>query len=301
MLNITGTFLDEISYDIPHQNWGRKEWERDFAAMKSIGIDTVVMIRCGLRRFMTYPSDVLKNEIKAFTPPEDLVAMFLDLAEANDMQFFFGTYDHGLQWNAASWEDFTGLNCRLVEEAWKRYGSCKAFKGWYLSVEISRDNPYVARGYDRLGKRCKELSGGLPVLISPYIQGSKSNDGATDTATHAREWNSLLAQIKGAVDILAFQDGHCEYDELPEYLRINSELAARYDMQSWTNCETFDRDMPIHFLPIKWEKMYHKLRAAEAAGMQKAITFEFSHFMSPNSIYAGAHGLFNRYKEYMNI
>ena len=73
------------------------------------------------------------------------------------------------------------------------------------------------------------------------------------------------------------------------------------NMQSWTNCESFDRDMPIRFLPIKWEKMYHKLRAAEAAGMQKAITFDFSHFMSPNSMYASAHGLFDRYKEYMQL
>ena len=29
-LNITGTFLDEISHDIPHQNWGEGEWDRDF-------------------------------------------------------------------------------------------------------------------------------------------------------------------------------------------------------------------------------------------------------------------------------
>ena len=36
-MKITGTFLDEISHDIPHQNWGRKEWDQDFAAMKSIG------------------------------------------------------------------------------------------------------------------------------------------------------------------------------------------------------------------------------------------------------------------------
>ena len=31
-MQITGTFLDEISHDIPHQNWGRAEWDRDFAA-----------------------------------------------------------------------------------------------------------------------------------------------------------------------------------------------------------------------------------------------------------------------------
>lgn len=44
-LRITGTFLDEISHDIPHQNWGEKEWDNDFANMKAIGIDTVIMIR----------------------------------------------------------------------------------------------------------------------------------------------------------------------------------------------------------------------------------------------------------------
>ncbi len=55
-IKFCATFLDEISTDIPHQNWGIKEWDRDFEAMKAIGIDTVVMIRCGLERFITYPS-----------------------------------------------------------------------------------------------------------------------------------------------------------------------------------------------------------------------------------------------------
>lgn len=52
---ITGTFIDEISHDIPHQNWGPAEWEKDFQHMKAAGIDTVIVIRCGYRRFLTYP------------------------------------------------------------------------------------------------------------------------------------------------------------------------------------------------------------------------------------------------------
>ena len=36
-MRLTGTFLDEISYDIPHQNWGYQEWDRDFAAMAAMG------------------------------------------------------------------------------------------------------------------------------------------------------------------------------------------------------------------------------------------------------------------------
>ncbi len=52
-------------------------------------------------------------------------------------------------------------------------------------------------------------------------------------------------------------------------------------MQCWTNAESFDRDMPIRFLPIKFDKLRMKLEAAKRAGYDKAITFEFSHFMSP--------------------
>jgi hypothetical protein len=59
--------------------------------------------------------------------------------------------------------------------------------------------------------------------------------------------------------------------------------------------------MPIKFLPIKWEKMLLKLEAARKAGLDKAITFEFSHFMSPNSVYAAAGNLYRRYAEYFNI
>ena len=33
---IKATFLDEISWDIPHQNWGTKEWDQDFKAMKKM-------------------------------------------------------------------------------------------------------------------------------------------------------------------------------------------------------------------------------------------------------------------------
>ena len=30
MMGITGTFLDEITHDIPSQNWGEEEWAADF-------------------------------------------------------------------------------------------------------------------------------------------------------------------------------------------------------------------------------------------------------------------------------
>ena len=54
-MKINATFLDEISWDIPHQNWGVEEWDRDFRAMKDMGINTVVLIRAGLGRWIAAP------------------------------------------------------------------------------------------------------------------------------------------------------------------------------------------------------------------------------------------------------
>jgi hypothetical protein len=56
--------------------------------------------------------------------------------------------------------------------------------------------------------------------------------------------------------------------------------------------------MPIKFLPIKFDKLRLKLEAAAKAGYDKAITFEFSHFMSPQSAYLQAGHLYNRYREH---
>lgn len=49
MLFIIGIFLDEISYDIFYQNWGRREWDVDFVWMKKMGIDIVILICCGYK------------------------------------------------------------------------------------------------------------------------------------------------------------------------------------------------------------------------------------------------------------
>lgn len=88
-------------------------------------------------------------------------------------------------------------------------------------------------------------------------------------------------------------------NELDEFLLVNKQLADRYGIRSWSNSESFDRDMPIKFMPIKWEKLLMKLKAAERAGMEQTITFEFSHFMSPQSAYLQAGHLYNRYREYL--
>lgn len=309
-MHISGTFLDEISHDIPHQNWGPAEWELDFQHMQRMGIDTVILIRCGYKRWLTYPSEVLMREEGAYRPPLDLVALFLELSERYGMAFYFGLYDSGQYWwEQGDYQRELDLNRLVMDEVWARYGQAPAFKGWYICQEVSRKTGQIIELYRQLGLHCKGLSAGLPTLISPYIDGTKAlmahESGLTKAQAvslreHEREWGEIFDGIKEAVDIVAFQDGHVDYHELASYFAVNKQLADRYGLSCWTNAESFDRDMPIKFLPIKWEKLRLKLEAAKAAGLEKAITFEFSHFMSPQSAYPQAHHLYNRYQAYRN-
>lgn len=308
-MKISGTFLDEISHDIPHQNWGKNEWEADFQHMQKVGIDTVILIRSGYKRQLTYPSEFLIENEGAYRPYVDLLGLFLELAEKYDMSFYFGLYDSGKYWwEEGNFQKETEINLRVIDEVWENYGHKPAFKGWYLSQEVSRKTGSIISLYTALAKHCKDISGGLPTLISPYIDGTKAilsskaslkKEESISLKQHEEEWSEIFDGIKEVVDIVAFQDGHVELHQLADYFALNKEMADRFSMRSWTNAESFDRDMPIKFLPIKWDKLRRKLEAAHAAGLEKAITFEFSHFMSPQSTYPQAGHLYNRYQEFL--
>lgn len=309
-LKITGTFLDEISHDIPHQNWGEKEWDQDFKNMKAIGIDTVIMIRSGYRKFITYPSKYLLKK-GCYMPSVDTLDMFLRLAQKYGMKFYFGLYDSGRYWDTGdlSWE--IEDNKYVIDEVWENYGKkYDSFKGWYISGEISRKTKGAIGAFHAMGKQCKDVSGGLPTFISPWIDGKKAvmasggeltKADAVSVQEHEKEWGEIFEGIHDVVDACAFQDGHIDYDELDAFFEVNKKLADKYNMQCWTNAETFDRDMPIKFFPIKFDKLRLKLEAAKRANYDKAITFEFSHFLSPQSAYLQAGHLYDRYKEYFQI
>ncbi len=303
---IHATFLDEVSWDIPHQNWGVKEWDADFKAMKSIGINTVVMIRAGLGWWVASPFKSILETEDVYYPPMDLTEMFLTLADKHQMNFFFGMYDSGRYWIDGEFQKEIDLNLKLIDEVWEKYGHHESFKGWYLSQEISRRTKNMSKIYAEVGKHAKAVSNNLTTLVSPYVHGVKtdqvmSGERAITVEEHEKEWNDILSNVEGAVDILAFQDGQVDYHELPEYLVSNKKMADAHGMRCWTNLESFDRDMPIRFLPIKWEKMLLKLEAARIAGMEDVITFEFSHFMSPNSTYPQAGHLYERYRNHFNL
>ncbi len=294
-LRITGTFLNEISFDIPSQNWGPETWSDDFDAMKAIGIDTVVIIKGGLRKQTVFPSRVIGTH-----NTEDLAAVFLEEAAKRNMGLYFGNYDSWDWARQGSWKEEIELSKLFMQEVWERYGSSPSFAGWYLTHETSHRRFHFREIYMELSEHAKTLAPDKPVLISPFYPSRKVyGDEALAPSEFADNWRDMLRGIT-TIDYAAFQDGTAPLDQLDEYLRQASLVMDELGIQLWNNVETFSRDMPIRFPPIDWRELREKLFIA-ARYARKNITFEFSHFMSPHSCYPAARHLYERYREFFHL
>lgn len=307
---ITGTFIDDGLGDIASNNWGIKEWERDFFVMKEVGISTVIPLRCGLCDWANYPSEALVKYAGARLPENDWIGMMLSLAEKYEMEFLMPIY---CGWYTDKQKELS-INFNVIDELWAKYGKSKNFKGWYNSFELNSRFKSSADMVASVGRHCKEVSGNLPVLLSPYIPYTLFNPAKEKTLKnisceksqlqqHYADWDEMLGELEGSTDIIAFQDGHVAYHEFADFLAINSKVIKKHNMKIWTNVELFSRDMPhFRFPPLDWRIVDYKLSEAEKKGqVEKAITFEFAHFMSPFSLWASARNLFCRYCEHNGI
>jgi hypothetical protein len=295
---ISGTFLDEITHDIPAQNWGERQWRKEFELYTRIGIDTVIVIRAGYQNKCIFPARSIPNLLPIY---EDLGELFYSLADEYGLNVYLGTYDSGFHWMRGAWWDEVEVNKAFIDEAVERYGHHPSFKGWYLCHETSRNDANIIELFNHIGGHCKAAKD-APVLISPFPQGAKQFSGGNIMSLDEsfRHWERIFAETKGAFDICAFQDGQIHYQELPRFHEGIGELGKKHGVTIWSNVETFDRDMPIKFPPADWRYLRFKLEAA-AAVAEKVITFEFPHFMSPHSSYPSAHHLFERYCEHQGI
>jgi hypothetical protein len=289
---LTGTFLDEITHDIPSQNWGREDWQREFDLYQKIGIDTVIIIRAGYQNKCIFPARSVPGLLPIY---DDLAEMFFDLADQAGLGVWFGTFDSGRYWVRQSWWKEVDLNKAFLDEVVERYGHHESFAGWYLCHETSRNDSHIIELFNEIGGHCKSIKD-VPVLISPFPQGSKQfGPGDVFTLDESFDhWARIFEATEGAFDVCAFQDGQIEYTELPAFHSGIKELADRHGITLWSNVETFDRDMPIKFPPADWRYLRLKMEAASQVA-EKLITFEFPHFVSPHSCWPSAHNLFQRY------
>lgn len=299
MLPITGTFIDEITYDIPPQNWGPEDWRLEFSTMAADGIDTLIIIRSGLRDMAVFPSESL-----GIRDVPDLLQFFLDEAHRHGMKMYIGSYDSGtlgFEWN--TWKEELAIARRFLPEIMNRYGDHPAFHGWYMANETVLPSENAASLYAGVTDLMKELAD-KPLLISPgwpsYVY--KDDTPADRHRKFVDGWEEIFRRSP-AIDICAFQDGSCCYGndfdqvfELVEYMEETLALCRSHKVELWQNIETFSWKFPIKFPTIDWRYLKRKMEIASKYS-EKLITFEYSHFLSPNSMYPASRNLNRRYRE----
>lgn len=288
---ITGTFIDEITYDIPSSNWSDEQWKADLDHMQDIGIDTLIFIRGGMYKKSIFPSRVLGTEYR-----DDFAGLIISEAEKRNMNVFFGLYISNLEWNHGDAQGEIEKNKAFAEEIWMRYGQSPAFAGWYIPHETAYDVLNITEVMQGLSKICKQLAPNKPVLISPFFDPSKY---ATPQALY-EQWDHMFSKIGDYVDICAFQDGSAPMELMEAFLQVTDQLCKKYHIRHWVNLETFERDVRQMYLPIPFQDMKYKLELHQAYA-EKIITFEFSHFLSPQSIFPSAQNLNKLYRSYYNI
>jgi hypothetical protein len=202
---ITGTFLDEITHDIPSQNWGERQWRQEFALYKRIGIDTVIIIRAGYQNKCIFPARSIPDLLPIL---EDLGELFFTLADDFELKVFLGTYDSGFHWMRGAWWNEVAVNRAFVKEAADRYGHHASFQGWYMCHETSRNSANIIELFNEISHACRQAKD-VPVLISPYPQGAKQFSGGAVMSLDESfdHWERIFAATPGAFDICAFQDG----------------------------------------------------------------------------------------------
>lgn len=283
---ITGTFIDEITFDIPSSNWGREQWVKDLDHMQEIGIDTVIFIRGGYQDKSVFPSKVLGTSYA-----DDLAGLIFEETSKRNMKVIFGLYISNGDWNRGDYATEIRINREFINEVCEKYGHYPSFAGWYIPHEVTRDVLNIGEIMLGLSGMCKDKTPDKKIMMSPIFRTEFSPERTAD------EWDRLFTRYGKDVDICAFQDGSAPFNKMVEYYRGMKEVCKKHDIEHWVNVETFERDVRHMYYPIPFQMLRRNIELHKEYA-EKMITFEFSHFLSPQSIYPSAKNLNNLYKDY---
>ena len=291
---ITGTFIDEITYDIPSSNWSKEQWQADLDHMAQIGMDTLVFIRGGFEDKTIFPSKTIGTPYA-----DDFAGFIFEEANKRNMQIFFGLYTSNLSWNNGDVAEEVRINKLFIDEVLERYGDYPNFQGWYIPQECDHDRLNFKDILRRLPALCKDKTPEKQVLISPFFNSAVTypKSGPMPMEQFGEEWEKLFDYGGKDIDICAFQDGSVPYRQMEAYFELIHGLCKKHGIHHWVNAETFERDVRCMYYPIPFSTLKARLELHKKYA-EKIITFEFSHFLSPQSIYPSARNLHKLYTDY---
>lgn len=271
---------------IQYQDWMKpmdaQAWQKELEALRQARFRLVIVQWLQENQNRYIPDSPAKPD-----PTEILLAY----ADRHAMQVFVGLTMDDAWWRRSLERDYLDgrakAACQVAETAWRRFGKHRSFAGWYIPQE-TWDGAYTAgqieslRAFFRqISDRCKALSGGKPVAFSPFF--AQNSPPKTVEAVYG----SLLAGA--GIDILMLQDGVGARgwdgevaDRVVPYFRAFRKACLRNGVAFWSDLEAFrlSGKASSAFVPADMERIGRQL-TAEAPFVQRFVTFDFFHYLSP--------------------
>ena len=292
---ITGTFIDEVTYDIPSLNWTDKQWAKDLDNMKKFGIDTVILIRGGFYDRTNYPSKIFQTYRKE---EDDFAGNILREAAKRDINVYVGMFISDLTWGDGDAAKELERNKLFVKETMERYGDITSFRGWYIPHETGNDVFNICDVLKDLSALCKDTTPDKPVLISPFFYSKRMvKGGYLSPEQYGDEWDKIFGKCGKDIDYCAIQDSTAPFELMPAYFAEAKRACDAHGIKLWQNAELIDRYVTSTFYATPFEILKRRLEVIKPY-VEKVICFEYSHFMSPQSMFISARNLGKRYYDY---
>ncbi|GIV16051.1 MAG: hypothetical protein KatS3mg022_1486 [Armatimonadota bacterium] len=274
---IEGTFLQ---FQIGMREVSPAQWAQELDAMRAVKIHTIIL---------QWTQTDGKN---LFEPPDPFPAI-LELAHQRRMKFVFGLRHDGRWWhewgNAEYLKEEARESGALAREVYRRYGKHPAFAGFYIPYELW-DASWTETQVENLrellraiGGACRQIAPGKPVLLAPFFAGLLSPE------QFEQLWLKLLRERP--VDVVALQDGVGARgwdDQIEErvvpYFAAMQRACKQRGVRLWCDLECFrlTNNNPSRpaFAPASAQRITQQLKAV-APYVERVVTFDFYHYMSP--------------------
>ena len=141
----------------------------------------------------------------------------------------------------------------------------------------------------------------LPVMVSPYF-------GQTPKPQEYAKWWDEVVLPAIHVDIVALQDGvgthRTSIGESRQVFEAMAPVMKRHQVAFWANNESFDQThgwpvnkQPWAAKPVDFKTFLQQVRSTSSF-VEKIVTFEFTHYMSP-LVPGASQDLYHAYQRYL--
>lgn len=311
---ITGTFVAPIVNDTGTNNWGIKEWDRNFALARRIGMDTLIIIGVEYD-FSGHRQSALDPRSTTWPQDPNLLSMCFRLAEEHGFKLYCGGVCDGNNVYADRHEEEIAENRRVFQMALDCWGKLKCFQGFYVTLEAIPWQYHWPEIVEGICDAARALDRTKKTLISPSFNMPRGDMASRYTPKEFNQvYGRMFDRLKGKLDACAWQDkfndvdcafGEMQPNELDNWYAAASEFHRRNGIELWGNVESFQRPSQAigahaYFRQADYRTLIAKIQSASRF-CDKLITFEFFTCMSPDAEWGSAGRLLERYCEALGL